>query len=296
MNILISGASGLLGRALTRSLESAGHSVIKLSRKGDDTLPPCWDPANDFIDLGSKPFEVVIHLAGENISNGRWSTERKKKIMESRIKGTALLANALARSTVKPKVMITASAVGYYGNRGDAIMNESAASGGGFLAEVCREWEKAAESASNSGIRVVNTRFGMILSVHGGALEKMLTPFRMGLGGNIGSGRQYISWVSIDDVIGAMKFIIENDSISGPVNTVAPTPLTNREFTKILAGALHRPAFMTLPAFMARLIFGEMADELLLSSTRAVPRKLQEAGYRFQDPDLQGLFEKWFNK
>jgi hypothetical protein len=289
LNVLISGASGLVGGALTPFLTTGGHSVRRLVRgskaaAGGDIA---WDPDQGQIDARAlEGLDAVVHLAGENIAGGRWTTARKERIRDSRVKGTRLLSEALAGLQRPPKVLVAASAIGFYGDRGDEILNENSAAGAGFLADVCREWEVAAEPARRAGIRTVHVRFGVILSPKGGALPKMMLPFRLGLGGRIGSGRQYVSWVAIDDVVGAIHHALMCRELSGPVNVVAPRPVTNREYTRALAGVLHRPALFPLPAFVARLMLGEMADELLLGSQRVEPQRLLQTGYRFDYPEL----------
>jgi uncharacterized protein (TIGR01777 family) len=230
--------------------------------------------------------DAVVHLAGENIAQ-RWTSSQKAKIRDSRIKGTQLLCETLARLSSPPKVLVSASAIGYYGDRGEQILTEDSPLGRGFLAEVCRGWEAATEPARQRGLRVVPLRFGVVLSPAGGALAKMLPPFRLGLGGMVGSGRQYMSWIALDDVVGAIQHAIVTDTLQGPTNAVAPQAVTNQEFTKTLGKALGRPTVFPLPAFAARLMFGEMADELLLASTRVQPAKLLGSGYRFRYPELE---------
>jgi uncharacterized protein len=286
MKILISGASGLVGSSLVESLFERGHTIRPLQRHKEKSWGRLWN--TDELDAAAnpEPFDAVIHLAGENVASGRWTAARKEKILRSRVDGTWELVDYISQLNKKPKVLICASATGYYGNCGDTIVDEQSPLGSGFLAEVCRQWEETAAKAGLAGIRVVNTRFGMILSPRGGALHKMLPPFRLGLGGVVGNGEQYISWISIRDLTEIVQFIIDHDSLSGPVNVVTPTPVTNRDFTRTLGKALNRPTIMPAPAFLVRLLFGEMADEMLLNSTRAMPTRLLEAGYRFQDVDL----------
>jgi len=285
--VAITGATGLVGSALAQSLESGGTRVIRLSRRpGPDTV--VWDPAQELVDL--KPLEglqAVIHLAGENIGGKRWSVAQKRKLRDSRVTGTRNLSRGLARLSTPPKLLVCASAIGFYGHRGDELLDESSPAGTGFLADLCREWEAAADEAARVGTRVVNARFGVVLSKDGGALQKMLLPFKLGVGGRIGSGRQYWSWVALPDVIGAIRFAITTQSLNGPVNVVSPQPVTNAEFTRVLAKVVHRPAVFPMPAPAARLALGEMADELLLSSARVVPRKLESSGYQFQFNDLE---------
>jgi uncharacterized protein (TIGR01777 family) len=238
-------------------------------------------------------FDVIINLAGENIAAGRWSDEQKRKIRDSRVNGTHLLSEAIAQMSRKPRVFVCASATGIYGDRGDEILNEQSDSGGGFLAGVCREWEKATEPAGKSGVRVVNLRFGPILAREGGMLTKLLSPFKMGMGGKVGSGKQYISWIALDDAVSAIKLALNDESIRGPLNVVSPNPVTNEEFTKTLGHVLNRPTALAMPAFAARLAFGEMADEMLLVSQKVLPKRLNDAGFQFQYPELEGAFRKY---
>ena len=288
MHVAISGASGLVGGALAESLIAGGHTVRRLVRgdaRGDDVR---WDPEAGAIDAAKlEGVDTFVHLAGEGIASGRWNAEKKRRIRESRVQGTGLVARTLAALSRRPSVLVCASAVGFYGPRGDEELDESAPPGTSFLSEVCRAWESAADPARAAGIRVVHTRFGVVLSDKGGALAKMLTPFRMGAGGRIGSGRQWMSWISIDDVVGAINHALATASAAGPVNVVAPNPVTNAEFTKTLGRVLSRPTVFPMPAFAARVAFGEMAEELLLSGQRVVPRRLLESGYRFRHEDLE---------
>jgi len=285
--VAITGASGLVGRALTTALESAGTSVIRLSRRsGAATVT--WDPALGITDPQALAgVAALVHLAGENIASGRWTDAQKRRIRESRVAGTRNLVLSLGRAPSPPRVLVCASAIGFYGNRGDEMLDESSPSGAGFLAKVCREWEAAADEAKRLGTRVIQTRFGVVLSKEGGALKKMLLPFKLGAGGRVGSGQQYWSWVALADVVGAIRHAIATESLSGPVNVVAPQPATNAEFTKTLAKVLHRPAIFPVPAAAARLVLGEMADELLLASARVVPQRLNASGYVFQFRDLE---------
>lgn len=284
MKILIGGSHGLVGTALIKSLAADGHEIFQLVRyapRSDREIE--WSPDRYSIALARlEGFDAVVNLAGESIAAGRWTEEKKRRIRESRVKGTKLLGDALANLTNRPRTFICASAIGYYGNRGDEILTETNAPGEGFLAEVCVEWEKATALAIEQGIRVVNARFGVILDQKGGALAKMLPPFRMGVGGRIGSGKQWMSWIALDDVVGALKFALTQDSLQGPVNFVAPNPVTNAEFTKTLGKALSRPTILPIPAFAVRLLFGEMGDALLLGSQRVEPERLTRAGYGFQ--------------
>ncbi len=288
MNILITGSSGLIGTALKDSLSSNGHKVFPMLRNKLNNGPFYWHPPENKINIDDSIYiDAVIHLAGASIGDGRWTKKKKKNILDSREIGTRLLANALAKLKNKPQVLISGSAIGFYGNTGDKTVDESSNPGSDFLSDVCQRWEKATEPASKAGIRTVHIRMGIVLSSRGGTLQKMLLPFKMGLGGIIGNGQQYMSWVSIDDITGMIQYIIENESITGAVNLVSKKPITNYTFTKTLGSVLNRPTFFPLPAFAARMIFGEMADALLLSSKRVLPKKLEEAGYKFVDEDLE---------
>lgn len=294
MKVIVTGSTGLVGRALVRSLLADGHEVTRLVRgdaqgfRAPGTAAVHWDPERGEIDAGQlEGHAAAVHLAGEPIAEGRWDESKKRRILESRVKGTRLLAETLARLREKPGVLVSASAVGFYGDRGAELLREESASGTDFLSEVCREWEKATLAASQAGIRVVHTRIGVVLSEEGGALPKMLTPFKLGLGGKLGSGGQYMSWITLEDLVGVIRRAIEDERLRGPVNAVAPNPATNEEFTKALGHVLGRPTFMAVPAFAARLAFGEVADAALLSSARAEPARLKEAGFEFKHPDLE---------
>jgi uncharacterized protein (TIGR01777 family) len=288
MRVLITGASGLVGRALVASLVADGHEVTRLVRgRAGASGEVSWDPEAGRIDAAAlEGHDAAVHLAGESIAEGRWTDEKKRRIRESRVKGTRLLAETLAGLTRKPEVLVSASAVGFYGDRGAEVLTEESASGEDFLSEVCREWEKSSLAASRAGVRVVHVRFGIILSAEGGALAKMLTPFKLGVGGRVGDGRQYMSWVDLADAVGAVRHAINDKSLRGPVNVVAPRAATNEEFTRALGRALGRPTILPLPAFAARLAFGEMADALLLSGQRVEPARLNSSGYQFKYPDL----------
>jgi uncharacterized protein (TIGR01777 family) len=290
--VLISGSSGLLGSALVQNLGVDGYEITRLMRRHTSAAGQiAWDFAQPLAPQSVSGFDAVIHLAGESIAS-RWTESKKKAIRVSRVLGTRHLAEALARATSPPRVFISASAIGFYGDRGDEILREESASGGsGFLPEVCREWEAAAEPAVNAGIRTVFLRTGIVLSAKGGALKQMLLPFRLGLGGRIGTGRQWMSWIDLQDEIGAIRHILVSESLSGPVNSVSPNPVTNAEFTKTLASVLSRPAIFPMPAFAAHLVFGQMGDELLLGSQRVEPAKLTASGYQFRKPNLQGSLE-----
>jgi uncharacterized protein len=296
MRIAIAGASGLVGSALIPELESDGHEIVRLVRDTPKAGEIEWHPNQDEIDPATiDRFDAIINLAGESIAEGRWTEEKKKRIRDSRVNGTHLLSEAIAKLATKPRVFLCASATGIYGDRGDEILDEQSESGGGFLAGVCREWERACETAVNAGVRVANLRFGPILARAGGMLDKMLTPFKMGLGGKVGSGKQYISWVAIDDVVAAIRLALNDGSIRGPLNIVSPKPVTNEQFTRALGETLSRPTVMAMPAFAARLAFGEMADEMLLVSQRVMPKKLTAAGFRFQYPELAQALQRYIS-
>jgi hypothetical protein len=293
MKLLISGSHGLVGKALVKSLEAGGHEIFRLVRHApvsDSEIE--WSPDRYSIALARlEGFDAVVHLAGESIASGRWDEDKKRKIRESRLKGTKLLSDALANLARPPKTLISASAIGYYGNRGEELLTETSPPGNDFLAGVCVEWENATEHATAKGIRVVNTRFGIILACEGGALAKMLTPFRMGVGGKIGSGKQWMSWIALDDVVGGIEHVLVRETVKGPINFVAPNPVRNAEFTKTLGRVLSRPAIFPIPAFGVRLMFGEMADALLLSSQRVEPKRLNEAGYQFSYSVLEAALK-----
>jgi uncharacterized protein len=297
MKILISGSHGLVGKALIKALEADGHEIYRLVRYAPHSEKEIeWSPDRYSIAISRiEGFDAVFHLAGESIASGRWNDEKKRKIRESRTKGTKLLADALANLEQPPKTLISASAIGYYGDRGDELLTETSTSGKDFLAGVCVEWEKATEHARAKGVRVVNTRFGIILDKEGGALAKMLTPFRMGIGGRIGDGKQWMSWIALDDVIEALRFTLKNESMNSPVNFVAPHPVTNAEFTKTLGSVLSRPTFFPIPEFGVRLAFGEMADALLLSSQRVEPTKLVDSRYQFIYSNLESALRSILN-
>jgi hypothetical protein len=289
MKLLVSGSGGLIGSELIPSLSKAGHHVLRLVRRptgGPGEVG--WDPDRGSIDAGALTgVQAAIHLAGENIAARRWSDAHRTRIRESRKRGTLLLAKALAGLPEPPLVMISASAVGYYGNRGDRLLTEDSGSGSGFLPEVCREWESATWTAAEAGTRVVCLRLGIVLTRQGGALARMLPAFRCGLGGPLGNGRQYWSWITVDDVIGIIERALLETALVGPVNAVVPNPVTNAEFSRSLADVLRRPAFLPVPAALLRLVLGEMADELLLASARVLPSRLLAVGYRFKHPELE---------
>lgn len=290
MKILMSGAHGLVGKALSASLIREGHEIVRLVRRERVVGQPEieWHPNQGRIDAEHlEGFDAIVHLAGESIASGRWTEEKKRKIRESRVLGTTLLSESLARLRHPPKTFVCASAIGFYGDRADELLNESSAPGTGFLSEVCIEWEEATGAAVAAGIRTIKTRFGIILAADGGALEKMLTPFKLGVGGRLGDGKQWMSWIAIEDVVGGLRYVIDNNSIKGPVNFVAPNPVTNSEFTETLGEVLSRPTVFPMPGFAARLAFGEMADALLLSSARVEPKVLVDRGYSFRHSTLK---------
>jgi uncharacterized protein (TIGR01777 family) len=299
MKILISGSHGLVGSALASSFVEEGHEVVRLVRRESSAGAPEieWHPNQGRIDPQRlEGFDVVIHLAGESIASGRWNEEKKRTIRESRTKGTLLLSETLAQLSQPPSVFISASAIGYYGNRGDELLTETSPPGNDFLSSVCVEWELATRPASEKGIRTVLARFGIILDRNGGALAKMLPPFRMGIGGRVGDGRQWMSWIALDDVVGALKFLSRDAAVSGPVNFVAPRPETNADFTRTLGRVLSRPTIFPMPAFAARLVFGEMADALLLSSQKVEPTVLENRGFAFYWPRLEPALEHLLEK
>ncbi|CAA9531217.1 MAG: Cell division inhibitor [uncultured Rubrobacteraceae bacterium] len=288
MNVLISGATGLIGSALVPELEANGHTVTRLSRSRSGANTVRWDPSAGTIEGDLEGTEAVVHLAGESIAQGRWSPDKKRRILDSRVEGTRLLAERIAALSTPPKVMVSTSAVGFYGDRGDEVLTEESGPGEDFLAGVCREWEAAAEPARRAGIRVVHPRLGIVLSPQGGALGTTLPIFKLGGGGKIGSGRQWWSWVALDDVVGSIVHALTDETIEGPVNVGSPNPMTNAEYTKVLGKVLGRPTVLPLPAPAARIMLGEVADALLLASQRMEPAKLKATGYGFRHPQLEG--------
>ena len=287
--VAISGASGLVGTALTALLQADGRSVLGITRSEGGAYQDCirWDPKTGLTNPGRlESVDAVVHLAGESIAAGRWNSKLKSKIRNSRIEGTRSLVKSIAAVENRPKVLVCASAIGLYGDRGATELDETSAPGEGFLADVCKDWEAEANAAKELGVRVVNVRIGVVLSPKGGALAKMMLPFKLGLGGVIGSGKQYWSWIGLNDLVRIIAYCINNESIEGPVNAVSPTPLTNTEFTKVVGSVLHRPTIFPLPSFMAKIVLGEMADALLLSSARVLPKKLEKSGFVFQQPGL----------
>lgn len=289
MRVLVSGASGMVGSALAAYLTSQGDQVDRLVRRNPQQEGEiAWYPEDKSVDPAHlEGYDVVYHLAGENIAEGRWTDEKKARIRDSRIVGTSFLCDTLAKLAKPPGKIVAASAIGFYGDRGDEILREDSSPGEGFLPNVCEEWEQATKTASSKGIPVVNCRIGIVLDKSGGALAKMLPPFKMGVGGTLGPGTQYMSWITLADLVAALHYCAETDSLTGPVNAVAPNAVTNRAITKALGRTVHRPTLLPMPAFAAKLAFGEMADALLLSSTRVEPRRLLESGFTFQHPEIE---------
>jgi uncharacterized protein (TIGR01777 family) len=288
----------MVGSALAAHLSSQGDDVYRLVRRNPQQEGEvAWYPEDKSVDPAHlEGFDTVYHLAGENIAEGRWTDDKKARIRDSRIVGTEFLCETLAKLDRPPIKLVAASAIGYYGNRGDEVLREDSAAGEGYLPEVCEGWERATDAASDAGIEVANVRIGTVLDKSGGALAKMLMPFKMGVGGNLGSGTQYMSWITLDDLIGILRHCAVTDSLTGPVNAVAPNAVTNKVFTKSLGHALHRPTIFPVPAFAARIAFGEMADALLLSSTRVEPQRLFESGYPFQHTDIDQALEAVIRK
>jgi uncharacterized protein len=295
MKILITGSSGLVGSALAHDLVRAGHTVCRLVRPGTTSKADSnqagfdvnWNPATGELGGAAVGADAVINLAGASIADRRWTPQRKVLIRTSRIDTTRALVTALAKMSARPRVLVSASATGYYGNRGDETLTEASEPGNDFLSVTARDWEAEAIKAEALGIRVARARFGVILSKEGGALPQMMRPFQFGVGGKLGSGKQWMSWITLDDTVAILRLALENANITGPINVVSPQPVTNAEFTKILAAAMHRPALFPAPALALRLILGEMADALLLSSQRALPAQLQKLNYQFHHPDLR---------
>ncbi len=285
--VLVSGVSGPIGAALLPSLDTRGYDVVRLVRgSSSNNGQVSWDPTKPISPEAVSGFDAVIHLAGETIM-GRWSTAKKLKIRDSRVLGTRHLAEALAQAKIKPQIFVCGSAIGYYGNRGDEVLRESSSAGTDFLADLCRDWEAATQPAIKAGIRTVQIRTGIVLSRKGGALGAMLTPFKLGLGGRVGNGHQWMSWIDIEDMIGAIHHILKADLLQGPVNMVAPKPVTNAEFTKTLASVLSRPAVFPLPEFVVKTAFGEMGETVLLGSQRVEPARLVSTGYPFRFKELR---------
>ncbi|MHC4237375.1 MAG: TIGR01777 family oxidoreductase [Planctomycetota bacterium] len=298
MKVLISGSHGFIGAAVHKHLTQRGGQLLRLIRptqiaRSDEVF---WNIPDNYIDHSKlNGLDAVIHLAGENIF-GRWNEKKKQAIYDSRVKGTAFLAGQLAAMEYKPKVLICASAIGYYGDRAEHECIETAQAGEGFLADVCKDWEAATQPAADAGIRVVNLRFGVVLGKDGGSLAKMLPAFKMGMGGPLGDGKQWISWVSIDDAVRAVEFALDHDTLMGAVNVVSPHPLRNKEFAHTIGRALHRPEVVPVPKTMLKFMFGEMAEETLLASTKVLPHKLQMEEFQFQHPDLHMALDSIFHK
>jgi uncharacterized protein (TIGR01777 family) len=296
MKILVSGASGLVGRHLKKSLEFRGHEVFTLSRSPKQESDIAWNPERLEVDSERlKPFEGIIHLAGENIAGSRWTDEKKRKIYSSRVQGTQFLVDSILKARPELEFFISASAVGYYGNRDDEELTEKSQPGSGFLAELCVEWEKASEPLVNHSCRVCWARIGIVLSTEGGALEKMLTPFRLGLGGNMGSGRQWFPWIDIDDLTKSFVFLTETTKASGAFNLTAPEIVRQSEFAQTLAAYLQRPSIFHAPSFLLKIALGEMGEELLLSSMKVRPEKLLQLGFEFQYPELKNSLKHLLN-
>ncbi len=287
--VAVTGASGLIGRALAADFAAAGTRVVRLVRRPPQMPDEIrWDPEAGLPDpAGLAGIDALVHLAGENVGSGRWTAARKARIRSSRVDSTRALVASLARVRPPPAAFVCASAIGFYGNRGDELLTEASPPGRGFLADVCRDWEAAAAAAADAGLRSVSLRFGAVLAPDGGMLAKLLTPMKLGVGGPIGDGRQWVSWVTISDVVRAVRFVAEHSALRGPVNVVAPRPVTLNEFMAALGRVLGRPAAMRMPAWAARLAFGELADEVLLASVRVSPQILQESGFTFDDPELE---------
>ena len=289
MKILITGASGLIGKALQNSFAEKGHDLLLAGRSEPRAANQIqWTIESGFADPRRlEGIDAFIHLAGENISALRWTDEKKRAIRDSRVVGTRSVVDAIGNLKQKPKVFIAGSATGYYGDRGDEVMTENDGPGDTFLSEVCKAWEAESRRAEDLGVRSVLLRTGIVLSKDGGALAEMLTPFKLGVGGVVGSGRQWMSWISLEDVVGAINFALENDELSGPINIVAPNPVTNKEFTRTLGEVIHRPTILPLPQFAVKLAFGEMGDALLLDSTRVAPERLTNSGFKFKFEKLK---------
>ncbi len=290
--VAITGASGMVGTALAEKLRQTGHKSLSITRKASSSDRILWDAATGLKNPSQlESVDTIVHLAGENIAAGRWTAAMKDRIRRSRVEGTRSLVKSIAEVKQRPKTLVCASAIGFYGERGETVLDESAAAGTGYLSDVCREWEHEAQAASALGLRVVNVRIGVVLSPRGGALAKMLLPFKLGAGGIIGSGKQYWSWIGLHDLVRILAFCVDNETVQGAVNGVSPNPMTNYHFTKGVGKALHRPTMFPLPAFVAKLALGEMANDLLLASTRVIPKKLQDHGFQFDYPELVGCLE-----
>ncbi len=293
MKVLITGASGLVGTELQKSFAEKGYEMLLASRKEPtDENHIQWSIEGGFAEPEKlEGIDAVVHLAGENVSGLRWTEDKKKAIRDSRVLGTRNVVDAISKLKNKPKKIVAASAIGFYGTRGDEEVTESSAAGDNFLAEVSKAWEAESRRAEDAGIRTVLLRTGIVLSKDGGALSTMLLPFKLGVGGVVGSGLQWMSWISMDDEIAVINYVIENENIRGAVNAVSPNPVTNHDFTKTLGEVLYRPTFLPLPEFAVSMVFGEMGDALLLASTKVLPKRLQDAGFEFKFPDLKAAIE-----
>lgn len=293
MKVLITGASGLLGRALQPRLAAKGYEMLLASRsEPKDESHIRWTIEDGFADPERlEGLDAVIHLAGENVSGLRWTDEKKKAILDSRVLGTRNVVEAISKLKEKPRTFIASSAIGFYGERGDEELNESSAAGTGFLPDVCKAWEAESRRAEDASIRTVLLRTGIVLSKDGGALGTMLLPFKMGVGGVVGSGKQWMSWISLEDEMAVIEYCLENENIRGAINAVGPNPVTNEQFTKTLGDVLYRPTFLPLPEFAVSMLFGEMGDALLLASTKVLPKRLEELGFEFKHPDLKDAIE-----
>ena len=294
MKIIVTGSTGLIGSSLVPVLIAAGHTVTRFVRASSatevvGTRAIAWNPSANQIEKSEiETHDAVIHLAGESVAEGRWTEDKKRRILESRVGSTKLLARAISEATTRPRIYIGASATGFYGSeRADEVLTEKSSKGADFLSNVVEQWEAAAQPITAAGVRSVFLRFGIVLSRDGGALAKLLTPFKLGAGGKLGSGAQYMSWIAIDDAIAAILYALDDENLTGAVNVVAPHPVTNGEFTETLARVLHRPAVMSVPAFALRLAFGEMADAALLKGQRVIPEKLEKSGFNFKYPTLE---------
>ncbi|MBV8982486.1 MAG: TIGR01777 family oxidoreductase [Acidimicrobiia bacterium] len=298
MKVVVTGSSGLIGTALVAALRARSDDVTTLVRRQPGTGEARWDPEGGQIDTGAlEGQDAVVHLAGVGIGDHRWTDEHKRAVLDSRVKGTTLLSTTLAGLTDKPKVMASASAMGYYGLRGDEVLTEDSQSGTGFLAEVCVQWEAVTKAAEDAGVRVAHLRTGLVLSPDGGALKQALLPFKLGLGGRIGNGRQWWSWITIDDEVGAILYALDNDGVRGPLNLTAPNPVTNEQFTRTLNRVLRRPTLLPTPTFALKAMFGsEAVDEMFLGGQRVAPAKLQTNGYQFRHPELEGALRYLLHK
>ncbi|RME03415.1 MAG: TIGR01777 family protein [Planctomycetota bacterium] len=295
MKVAITGSNGFLGSALKKALEEKGIPTLRLVRSKEqlEENSAFWNPIEKEIEKEKlKECSAVVHLAGENISNKRWTPSQKEILYQSRVLSTQFLSQTIAELSPSIQVLLSASAIGYYGNRGKQILTEDSTPGTGFLAKVCQDWEAATKPAEKSGIRVCHLRIGVVLNPQGGALKKMLLPFKLGLGGRLGNGNQFLSWIALEDLVAAIIFLLKHNEISGPVNLTAPNPITNKEFTKTLGYVLKRPTLLPIPTLALKILFGEMAEETLLASTRAIPAKLLDSPFLFQSPELLPALQK----